>query len=397
MVCSRSYAALLLTLAVTTGTAPLAWTYRTGNYVWAVAVSSDGRHAIAGSDDMRTYFFDTKSSENQLLWSLATSGYVRQVAISKNGEYAAAGDSEGNVFLFHPTELSATPAWHFKTGSSIVAISMVEDGKYLAVGNRQGDLLVFGTGLAEPLIKRFSIYGGVLAIALSGSGALAATGTRGGLYFFAETASASNFTWSFEGHMNFPLLTIAEHGEYIVLGGSDGHLYLIDRLGRLIDKQGLGGAITALSTAKTAGYIVAGSTNGNVLLYRLDQRLQKLNSLQAHEPITSTAMSDDGGRISIACLNGTIWMFDEAMRRLVWTYETRTIVHSLSMSSDGRVMAAASDAGSVYLFDEGTSDVSHGEPLIVSQATLFAMILGSIAIGYLVLRRRMNRRPEEER
>jgi len=45
--------ALFVVLAVTASSAPFAWTYRTGNYAWAVAVSDDGRYVIAGSDDMQ--------------------------------------------------------------------------------------------------------------------------------------------------------------------------------------------------------------------------------------------------------------------------------------------------------------------------------------------------------
>jgi len=70
---------LLLALAASTASAPLAWTYATGNYSWAVAVSPDGRYVIGGSDDMRSYSFRTDSG-GVPSWTYSSSEYVQNVA-----------------------------------------------------------------------------------------------------------------------------------------------------------------------------------------------------------------------------------------------------------------------------------------------------------------------------
>ena len=75
----------------------LSWSYRTGDVVWSVAVSSDGGYVAAGSWDNKVYFF---SRSGRLLWSYETGGWVRSVAVSSDGGYVAAGSYDSKVYLF---------------------------------------------------------------------------------------------------------------------------------------------------------------------------------------------------------------------------------------------------------------------------------------------------------
>ena len=351
-------AVLLVALLVSAGSAPLAWTYHTGNYLWAVAVSDDGLYAIAGSDDMRTYFFDTAFAKGEPLWLHESSGYVRQVAISRNGSRAAAGDASGNLFFFRSQE-SGAPAWTFRANASIEALSMTRDGDYLAAGDRDGDVFVFKTSLDTPLVWRDSIPSGVLALSFSESGALVATGAQGGLYYYGEVPSRLEYTWSFENTTSFPKLVMTEDASYIIAGASNGHIYLLDSLGQLLGNESIGGAVSALAISLKTRRVVAGSTNGGVSLFSLGSRLERLAMLDTRRPVTSAVVSEDGQRISVASLNGTVFMFDGFLAKPLWAFNTGAIVHSLSMSSKGLVMAAGSDTGSIYLFNEKLSKAAY--------------------------------------
>jgi WD40 repeat protein len=343
--------ALLVALTVGASSAPLAWTYTTGNYLWAVAVSRDGRYAIAGSDDMHAYFFNTKSVDGQPLWSHATRGYVRDVAVSRNGTRAAASDADGNIFFFDRPDLSGKLLWSYRSEYPIEALAMSEQGDYLVAGDRAGSLRFFKTSLTKPLVAESMIPGGVLTVSLSKSNAVAATSASGGLYFFSE-ASSEGYAWSFQEYTTFPCLAMSGDASRVIVGGSDGYVHLVDSSGQPMDQQSLGGAVSALVVSNNARLLVAGSVNGRVSLYRIANRLEKLSSVETQSAVASIAMSGSGERVSVATMDGAISMLDQSLTRQIWTFNAGAIVHLISMSDDGAVTAAGSDTGSVYMFNE---------------------------------------------
>jgi WD40 repeat protein len=375
---------MLLALAVATSSAPLAWSYKCGNYSWAVAVSSDGRHVIAGSDDMRAYFFAADSADGKPLWSYTARGYVRHVAISSNGTYAAASDTDGNVFFFRPG-VSGDPIWSFRADSPIDALTLSQDGDYLVAGDRKGRVYLFSAeGTGQPLWQH-EVPGGILALSFSQSRVLAVTSTRGGLYFFGELPSRSGYIWVFQEYTSFPQVAMSDDASYIITGGSDGYVYLLDRSGSLADRQRLGGAVSALSLSRTTGRVVAGSTNGNASLYTIQDRLATISSLATRGPLTSASISENGERVSVATLDGVISMFGESLTVDLWTFSTGAIVHSLSMSSDGLVMAAAGDTGNIYLFEEEPPAKKNG---IAVGIVLVCVAVAAFAVAYFIWRRK---------
>ena len=374
---------LLLALATTAGSVPLAWTYATGNYSWAVAVSGDGRYVIAGSDDMRTYFFSADASEGRPIWTYSADGYVRHVAISSNGTRAAASDNAGNIYFFR-YENSGTPVWSYRATSAVDALVLSTDGRYVAAGDRDGAIYLFDTDSGGSPVWHGLLPGGVLDLALSESRALAASSAQGGIYFYDAVPTLSGHTWTFHESTSFPKLTLLNDGSYVIAGGSDGYVYMINASGQATDNQRLGGAVSALSVSGSARGLIAGSTNGRVLHCLIGDRLRVLGSLETQQSITSAAISEDGKRISFAKLDGAISVFNQSLTSPLWTFNAGAIVHSLSISGDGMTLAASSDTGSIYLFHEHPL-VQTGKP---SYATILVpVIIAVLVLGYLVLRR----------
>jgi len=377
---------MIVLLMTASGAAPLVWTYATGNYSWTVAVSHDGRYLIAGSDDMHAYFFKTDAGATPA-WTHSAQAYVRHVAISSNGSSATASDTAGNVYFFHP-EASGSPTWSFHASSAISGTDISEDGRRLVVGDQQGDVYLFDTDGSGSPIWLNSVMGGVLALSLFKSDSVAVASAKGGIYFYNLTSSHSGYTWSFQESISFPQLAVSEDAGYILAGGTDGNIYVTDSAGQVIDMQKLGGSISAISIADHARCVIVGSTNGIVSRYLLKDRLEELDSSAAHGPITSVAVSDDGSRVSVASLDGTISNFHQSLNSLSWTFGAGAIVHSLSISGDGLVMAASSDTGKIYLFNEHAS-AQTWNPLIVIAYVVVS--LTALLLAYFVLRARLTK------
>ena len=393
---SRASLSLILLLAATTGSAPLAWTYATGNYSWTAAVSHDGRYVIAGSDDMHTYLFKTDASRGKPMWTHLARGYVRHVAISNSGTSAAASDTDGNVYFFQP-DASGIPVWSFHAGSAIGAIDIGDDGLRLVAGDQEGDIYLFDTGRSGSPIWRNVVPGGVLALSLWEPNAVIVASTQGGLYLYDLESSEPSFVWTFQESISFPQLTVSKEAGYVVAGGSDGNIYVITATGQASDVQRLEGSVSAVATSEEARYVILGSTNGNVSRYLLNERLERLDSFAAHGLITAVAVSDGGERISVASLDGTIATFRETPADLLWTFNTGAIVHSLSMSGDGQAIVASSDTGSIYLFDEALMSTNRTIPSGASMAIEAIIVVVIFAVvGHFVWRRRSRRVDEEK-
>ena len=91
---------LILTLFVNTAQAQeyrLLWSYKTGDTVYSVSISSDGSYIAAGSRDNKVYMFDRAGN---LLWSYETGASVLSVSISSDGSYIAARSGDDKVYLF---------------------------------------------------------------------------------------------------------------------------------------------------------------------------------------------------------------------------------------------------------------------------------------------------------
>jgi WD40 repeat protein len=293
----------------------------------------------------------------------------------------------GDVYFFHP-EASGSPAWSFHAGSAISGTDISEDGRRLVVGDQEGDIYLFDTDGSGSPIWHNLVMGGVLALSFFRSDSVAVASAKGGIYFYDLTSSRPGYAWSFQESMSFPQLAVSDSAGYVVAGGSDGTIYMATVAGQVVDMQTLGGAISAISIADHARCVIVGSTNGSVSRYLLKDRLEKLDSSAAHGPITSVAVSDDGSRVSVASLDGTISDFHQTLNGLSWTFSAGAIVHSLSMSGDGLVIAASSDTGKIYLFSEHASAQTRDSlPVIVYVLVSVAALL----LTYIALRARLKK------
>jgi WD40 repeat protein len=311
--------------------------------------------------------------------------------MSSNGTCAAAGDFDGGIYFFRSGVLgNGAPIWSLQVNASIYSLSMSDDCTFLVAGDREGRIFLFGTARTTPTVQRYSISGAVIGLALSESGAFAATSAAGGLYFFGEQGSSPSVeAWVFQNYTSFPQVAIGDDAGYVVAGGSDGYVYLLNRSGQPSSRERLGGSISALSISSATGRLVAASTNGNVTLFAMQGGLRGIGSIYGLRPITSAFITNSGERIAMADMDGLISVFDGSLTTQLWTFNAEAIVHSLSMSGNGLVIAASSDNGNVYLFDEEVQKKANG----ITPEILFApVIIAACVFLYLLWRKRTKTR-----
>ncbi|RLI84130.1 MAG: hypothetical protein DRP01_08390, partial [Archaeoglobales archaeon] len=120
----------------------LLWSYKTGLWVRSVAISSDGKYVVAGSDDKKVYFFD---KSGKLLWSYDTGDWVRSVAISSDGEYVVVGTGYilyvgGIVYFF---DRSGKLLWSYRTADEVESVAISSDGEYVVAGSKDYKVYFF--------------------------------------------------------------------------------------------------------------------------------------------------------------------------------------------------------------------------------------------------------------
>ncbi|MDD1660585.1 MAG: DUF5711 family protein [Methanomicrobiales archaeon] len=120
----------------------LLWSYRTGSNLRDIAVSSDSRYIVAGSDDRKVYLFNRTGG---LLWIHDLGDPVACVDISGNGSFITAGSGRGldrRIYLFTS---AGDLAWSYQAKGWVTDVALSEDGTSLAAVSDDGVLAFFRT------------------------------------------------------------------------------------------------------------------------------------------------------------------------------------------------------------------------------------------------------------
>ena len=111
-----------------------------------VAISADGQHVAAVSEDSRVYYFNRAGS---LLWINITGRALENVAMSANGDYIAVASRDHTVYFFNA---SGTRLWNYHTEGVVKSVALNADGNYIAAGSEDSRVYLFnrnGTMLWE--------------------------------------------------------------------------------------------------------------------------------------------------------------------------------------------------------------------------------------------------------
>jgi len=187
-----------------------------------VAISGDGQHIAAVSEDSYLYYLDYQNGN--LLWKYDTGHSLQTVAMSYFGRYIAAASRNHNIYYFND---DGVLLWNFTLDGVPETVAINEDGRFLAVGSDDNSISILDRN--GTLIREFKTGGPVESVAIS------------------------------------------RDGQTIIAGSDDDTIYCLDRTGSLLWNYTTGGIVKSVAVSSDGQYIVAGSYDGNLYFFNRDR------------------------------------------------------------------------------------------------------------------------------
>ena len=164
-----------------------------------------------------------------------------------------------------------------------------------------------------------------------------------------ETAT---LLWTFEKQTNFPDTEISPDGNYIIAGGVNCGLYLLNSEGKIIWEKKLPSAINGVDLSGNAEICAAATRNG--VLYIYNREGEYLWSKQAGENMYDVSVSKTGEYIAAGSDDGYLYLFT-GTGDLVWSKQPGGNTYggdicSVSVSENGEYIAAGKRLFGLYLY-----------------------------------------------
>jgi|GEM_PF-2510474 len=186
-----------------------------------VALSSDGQHIAAASENGQVYYFDP---DGYLLWSKDTGNPLENIAINSYGRYIAVASRDHNVYYFDD---SGNRLWNYTTGGIVRAVAMNDDGQYVAVGSEDSAIYLFNRN--GTLLWKYSTGAPVESVSMSHNGNTLAAGSDDHIiYCFNQTGS---LLWKYPTGGEVKTIAVSADENFIAAGSYDGSVYFFNRLG----------------------------------------------------------------------------------------------------------------------------------------------------------------------
>nr|MDO8135048.1 WD40 repeat domain-containing protein [Candidatus Njordarchaeum guaymaensis] len=280
--------------------APL-WTYTTGGYVRAVAVSEDGSTIVAGSYDNKIYVFGRQS--NATMWTYKTSSDIYNVAVSANGSTIVAGAAGPDNTIRVFGKQSNTTIWTYRTGSIVWSVAVSADGNTIAAGSADRMIRVFSR---QDNATIWAYYADpMFSVAVSADGNTIVGGDDDRIYVFGRKDNTT--MWTYKSGYNLFDVAVSANGNTVVAGCKDS---TYDNYVRVFSRQ-----------SNTTLWNFGAGTN----------------------EFFDVAVSSDGTTIGAGCYDHHLRVFERTSNASLVDYDTgRAILRSLSVSSDGSTIACGS-------------------------------------------------------
>ncbi|KAI9460067.1 WD40-repeat-containing domain protein [Boletus coccyginus] len=283
------------------------------DWVRSVAVSTDGRWIVSGSDDSTIRVWDAETGL-EVSDPLEHSGFVVSVAFSPDGKIIVSGSSDTTIRAWDTqTKLQVGSAFHGHTGS-VNSIAFSPHGIWFASGSSDNTIRIWNTKAHIQVALLKGHTNPINSIAASLNGERIVSGSSDGTIRVWST-----LTWSqVGGPLNGPpspvnSVAFSPDGKLIASGSDDSIIRLWDfRAGSQVGTlEGHIDHVTSVAFSVDSKFIVSGSTDRTIRVWDAATHSQVGTPLTKHTGrISSVAISHDGRTIVSGSWDGTIRTWD---------------------------------------------------------------------------------------
>jgi WD40 repeat protein/transcriptional regulator with XRE-family HTH domain len=307
----------------------------------------------SASQDGRVRVWDSHRRECMIQLRSAIP-FVFSLAMTADGRQAVAGSADGliQVWDLDHGRLVRTLAQHT---ASVLSVALGQNDRLLVSGGMDGAVTIWDLGDGRP---RLSLAADTMGVALSGDGRLVVSGGGEGLVKVWDV-ERGRLLLTLPGHVG-PVAAVAVAGApgMIASAGVDGTVRLWD----LATGQpraalhGHAGPVRALGVTPDAQHAVSGGVDGAVVVWSI-ARGEVLRRWPAHgSGVWTLALSRDGQQIASGGGDGTAKRWDLASGRLLAPPAGHPgLVLGVAVGGDGRVLASAGSDGTLRVWDAASA------------------------------------------
>jgi WD40 repeat protein len=288
--------------------------------VECVAVTSDGRYVLSGSDDTTVRVWDLATGQEVRRFT-GHAGWVNSIAVTPDGQYIVSGSGDKTVRLW---DLATGQEVRQFTGhrDSVVSVAVTPDGRYAVSGGGDNTVRLWDLETGQEVRLGAKPEWGKAFL----------THLWEMVTFTIKSAAEDLDSWTFLKRL-WELATRKE------VRGFTGHA----------------GWVWSVAVTPDGRYVVSGSEDNTVRLWDLETGQEVLQFIAHEWKVYSVAVTPDGRYVVSGSRDKTVRLWELATGQEVRRFTVhKGIVRSIAVTPDGKYVVSGSGDRTVRLWDLAT-------------------------------------------
>lgn len=327
-------------------------------FVFAVAVTPDGKYAVSGSWDSTVKVWDL-SGGRELLTLYGHENPVTAIAVSRSGKVIASGGRDGGVNIWELPSGSRLESFPLQ-GSQVTSLSVSRDDGRVACGFADGSVLVWKLGGADPrpaLLSGHTARVTSVCVTPDCKNVLTASSDKTIRLWELESGKELKTVATYEDAVT--AMALSSDGAAIFAGLAGGEIKIIDYASSELRQtiQAHEGIVFSIAVSDGSKYLATSTEGSDVKIWDIASG-NLVTSIEGYKKfVSSVALSPDAGKLVLGGSSNDIKVFDPATGRQIRTLQGRTsAATALAIVSKKRIVAGYADS-SVKTWDLSSANV----------------------------------------